>query len=69
MAVKVEKMIREFVFNDIKLPDPNPDLPVEGVREVFAMTYPEITTAAVEGPEPVGNRLRYRFSRAVGSKG
>jgi PRTRC genetic system protein C len=69
MALKVEKMIREFSFNGIKLADPNPDLPVEKVREIHAMTYPEITTAAIEGPEPRGNRLVYTFSRAVGTKG
>jgi PRTRC genetic system protein C len=69
MAIKVEKMIREFVFNGIKLADPNPELPVEKVREIHAMQYPEITTAAIEGPEPIGNRLRYTFSRAVGTKG
>ena len=69
MALKTVKMRREFVFNGIKLPDPNPELPVEKVRETFAMTYPEITTAAVEGPEPVGNVLRYTFSRAIGTKG
>jgi PRTRC genetic system protein C len=57
------------VFNNIHLPDPNPELPIEKVREIHAMTYPEISTAAVEGPEPVGNRLRYTFSRAVGTKG
>src|ERR1039457_2362629 len=69
MAIKVEKLTREFVFNNIHLPDPNPELPIEKVREIHAMTYPEISTAAVEGPEPVGNRLRYTFSRAVGTKG
>jgi PRTRC genetic system protein C len=62
-------MTREFFFNGIKLPDPNPTATVEQVREVFALTYPEITTAAVEGPESIGGRLRYTFQRAVGSKG
>src|ERR1019366_2563992 len=69
MAIKVEKMTREFVFNGIKLPDPNPELTVEKVREIHAMTYPEISTAAVEGPEILGNRLRYTFSRAVEIRG
>ena len=69
MAIKVERMTRDFVFNNIHLPDPNPELPIEKVREIHAMTYPEISTAAIEGPEPVGNRLRYTFSRAVGTKG
>jgi PRTRC genetic system protein C len=69
MAIKIEKMTREFVFNGIKLPDPNRTATVEQVREVFALTYPEITTAAVEGPESIGGCLRYTFQRAVGSKG
>ena len=69
MALKIEKMTREFVFNGVKLPDPNPTLTAEQVREVFALTYPEITTAALEGPESVGGHLRYTFQRAVGSKG
>jgi PRTRC genetic system protein C len=69
MAVKVEKMTREFVFNGIKLPDPNPALSAEKVREVFALSLPEITTAALEGPEAIAGRLRYTFTRAVGSKG
>ena len=69
MAIKVEKLTREFVFNNIHLPDPNPELPIEKVREIHAMTYPEVSTAAVEGPEILGNRLRYTFSRAVEIRG
>jgi PRTRC genetic system protein C len=26
-------------------------------------------TAAIEGPEAVGNKLIYRFSRSIGTKG
>ena len=32
MAIKVERMTRDFVFNNIHLPDPNPELPIEKVR-------------------------------------
>jgi PRTRC genetic system protein C len=42
---------------------------VDQVRETYAAAYPEIVTASVEGPEAVGNKLVYRFSRAIGSKG
>lgn len=31
--------------------------------------HPEITTAAVTGPEVVDGKLRYTFSRAIGVKG
>ena len=34
MAIKVERMTRDFVFNNIHLPDPNPELPIEKVREI-----------------------------------
>jgi PRTRC genetic system protein C len=41
-----------------KLPDPNPEISFEGVRRVLATQYPEIATAAISGPEPVGDPLR-----------
>ncbi len=65
----VEAMEREFTLNGLRLPDPGSKLSVEQVREMYAMTYPEILTASLEGPEAVGNKLVYRFSRAIGSKG
>ena len=49
MAVKVEKMTREFVFDDAVLPDPNPEFTIEQVRAMYAPQYPEITTATVVG--------------------
>jgi PRTRC genetic system protein C len=51
------------------LPDPNPNLNVGEVINLYATTYPEITTAAIEGPEVIGNRLVYRLTRAIGAKG
>jgi PRTRC genetic system protein C len=67
--MKVETLAREFSFNGVRLPDPNPKLTVDEVRNLYATAYPDITTAAIEGPEAVGNRLIYRFSRAIGTKG
>jgi PRTRC genetic system protein C len=65
----VEKLIREFTYNGIRLPDPNARLSVEEVRNLYAGSYPEIATAAIEGPESIGNKLIYRFSRSIGTKG
>jgi PRTRC genetic system protein C len=42
---------------------------VEQVRGVFATQYPEIATAALTGPETVGDKCVYRFERAIGTKG
>ena len=46
-----------------------PELSVDQVRDTYSAAYPEIATASLEGPEAVGNKLVYRFSRAIGSKG
>lgn len=68
--MKIEKLKREFRYNDgLRLPDPNPNLSVEEVRNFYASAYPEITTAAIEGPEVAGNKLVYRLTRAIGTKG
>ena len=34
-----------------------------------AHQYPDIATASLTGPEAVGDKLRYQFTRAIGSKG
>ena len=60
---------RIFEFNGVRLPDPAPNLSVEDVRAVYAHQYPDIATAAITGPEAVGDKLRYQFIRAIGSKG
>ena len=68
--MKVEALKREFRYNGgLCLPDPNPNLTVAEVINLYATTYPEITTAAIEGPEVIGNRLVYRLTRAIGAKG
>jgi PRTRC genetic system protein C len=67
--MNVQILQREFIYNGIKLPDPNPQMSVEQVRDTYAAAYPEVTTAAIEGPEASGNKLVYRFMRAIGAKG
>jgi len=60
---------RIFEFNGVRLPDPNPKLSVEDVRTLYAHQYPDIATATITGPEAVGDKLRYLFSRAVEIQG
>jgi len=69
MALTVLRMSRLFVFNGIRLPDPNPDMSVEEVKALYAAQYPELTTSVINGPEAVGDKMRYTFERAIGSKG
>ena len=65
----IETMDREFRYDNLRLPDPNKELSIEEVRAAFSATYPEIATASVTGPEAVGNKLVYRFTKAIGTKG
>ena len=69
MAIQVEKLTREFAFQGVKLPDPNPEFSVEQVRDMYVAQYPELATAAVNGAESRGDKLVYSFIRAVGAKG
>jgi PRTRC genetic system protein C len=60
---------REFNFNGVKIPDPDRTLSPEEVKAVLSTVYPDIATASITGPEPVGNKLRYNLVRAIGVKG
>ena len=63
------RLSREFSYNGVKLPDPNPGMTPEEVRQFYATQYPDITTASITGPEAEGDKLRYSFARAIGAKG
>jgi len=67
--MEAKPLSRCFEFNGVKLPDPNPMLSAEEVRAVYAHQYPDIATAAIAGPETVADKLVYRFTRAIGTKG
>ena len=64
----IENMPRIFRYSGLTLPDID-GLDVEGVRSLYAATYPEITTAALTGPEAVEGKLVYTFVKAIGTKG
>lgn len=69
MAITATNATRCFNYAGIDLPDPAPTMSIEEVRELYAATYPELTTATVEGPEVRGDKLVFAFKRAVGTKG
>ena len=60
---------RIFAYRGLTLPDPDCRLSPEEVKAVLAIQYPELTTAAINGPEVVGDKLRWEFVTAVGTKG
>ncbi|MGX6570865.1 MULTISPECIES: PRTRC system protein C [Cupriavidus] len=69
MALEVKKLTREFSYNGMTLMDPGPQFTPQQVRDVYSAQYPELTTAAVDGPEHKGEVARYTFVRAAGAKG
>jgi PRTRC genetic system protein C len=67
--MQIQQTERAFRYSGLVLPDPDPSLGIEAVRSVYASSYPEITTAAVSGPELVDRKHFYTFKTAVGTKG
>jgi PRTRC genetic system protein C len=68
-TLKTSSLPRDFVFNGSRIPDPDPQMSIDQVRDLLTPSYPEIATATMTGPEDTGTSLRYSFSRAIGSKG
>lgn len=60
---------RTFSYAGISLPDLDRAMPPEEIKAAYAHQYPELATASINGPEAVGDTLRYEFVRALGSKG
>ena len=67
--MEVHVLAREFLYNGVKLPDTTPTMTPEQVRDTYTYLYPEIATAAIEGPETVAGKLVYKFVRSIGAKG
>ncbi|HXO34724.1 MAG TPA: PRTRC system protein C [Candidatus Acidoferrales bacterium] len=57
-----------ILYTEVKLPDTAPTITPEQVRERYTQLYPEIATAAIEGPEKVAGKLVYKSVRAIGAK-
>ena len=53
----------------ITLPDPSPELSTEAVLNFYAMTYPILATAKIEGPEIKDDTVAYKFVTTIGTKG
>lgn len=71
MTLTAKQLTREFHYNGIVLPDPGSSLDITQVRDTWAATYPELTSATVEGPKVDHAKAvaRYDFIKAVRDKG
>jgi len=67
---EVTEVKRVFKYNSMVLQDPDVNMKPEEVRSFYSSVYPELTQAAVEGPENNENgELVYAFRKAIGTKG
>lgn len=53
----------------MELADPDSNMSPSEVMDFYSMTYPELTTATVHGPEWENDRTVYRFKTTIGTKG
>lgn len=62
---------RAFQLNDLKLPDPDPSMPLDDVLELYSNQYPELTNATMEEPEinGEGTEAIYRIKVNTGKNG
>jgi PRTRC genetic system protein C len=67
--IEAKVMSRSFTYNGVKLPDPDPRMTPDEVKNIYSNQYPELATAAISGPEPSGDHFQYSFVRAIGTKG
>lgn len=70
MALEIKGLQRVFKFKkdsmELVLDDPNSELSVNEVMDFYSMTYPELTTATVHGPEWEDDKAVYRFKTTIG---
>ncbi len=73
MALTVSGLERKFSFRKgnsvIALADPDPSWSADDVMNYYANTYPELTTATVQGPEIKDDIAEYEFKTTIGTKG
>lgn len=67
--MQMTKVTRVFLYNGVALPDPGPSLSAEAVKDLFTTSYPELVSAAIDGPEMKGGKQTYTFIKAVRDKG
>ena len=67
--LETRPVTRSFKVNNRVLPDPNPKLSPAQVKDLYAAQFPELASAAIEGPELRDGKQVYTLARQVGTKG
>jgi PRTRC genetic system protein C len=69
IQMQIDRLTRLFSYTGLQLPDPDERMTPEQVRDFYASSNPEITTASIEGPDVSDGKLNFKFTRALGTKG
>ena len=73
MALDIKGIKRVFKLkkgnSTLVLEDPDSRMSLTEVTDFYSMTYPELTTATVHGPEFEEDRAVYHFKTTIGTKG
>ena len=49
--MQVKRLIRQFEYNGMVIPDPNSNVTIAQAVGILSGTYPELATAKIEPPE------------------
>lgn len=73
MALDIKGLKKVFKLKKgnttLTLDDPDSKMTLTEVMDFYSMTYPELTTATVHGPEFEEDRVVYEFKTTIGTKG
>lgn len=73
MTLEIKGLKRVFQLkkngSTLELDDPDIHMSLAEVTDFYSMTYPELTTATVHGPEFEEDRVVYQFKTTIGTKG
>jgi PRTRC genetic system protein C len=69
MSLTPTAVTRVFMYNGRMLPDPDPTMNPNEVKQFYAAIHADLTNAAVEGGQFEGDTQVFEFKRAIGTKG
>lgn len=67
--LQAETVTRVFEHDQLELPDPDPDMTPEQVREHYATQYPALSNARVQAEGISDGTQVFSFERSIGTKG
>lgn len=69
MTIAITTIARVFSYNGVELPDIDPNMSPDEVRDVYSAQYADLTTADVLDHGITGEVHRFEFRKKVGDKG